>query len=167
MEEKFILPVAIIVIVLLLWGGFQILRAYRAKNCKPIPIDEGLDSLEEKLNEQEKKTGCEVLCEEVKSAKNEEVKAGFAPKVKSETVTVLRGNALWNWWVAQTGSWNINPTIIVMSAAKLTQEQKAELLQRYKNDHPSLYEAIRTDKNWEKRADVYAKVIGQRIAALM
>lgn len=166
MEEKFILPVVIIVIVLLLWGGFQILRAYRSKNCKPIPIDEDLDFLEEKLKEEERPIS-KTHCEEIEAVTCEGVKTESVPKAKPEIVTALSGNALWQWWVAQTGNWNINPQMITFSAEKLTQEQKAELLQRYENDHPSLYQAIKTDKNWESRADVYAKVIGQRIAVLM
>lgn len=78
----------------------------------------------------------------------------------------LHGNALWLWWTNRTGAWKMSRKEIDECVKMLNQDQKNELLKRYKADHRELYRAIEKDKNWEKRADSYAKVIGQRIDSL-
>lgn len=162
MEQKFILPVVIIVILLLLWAGYVMVKAYLNRNVEQNPMDEGLADLEKKLNEEKLQS---VFKENVKPAEIKHEKA--EGKKSMSEVSALRGESLWQWWAANTGDWNLPLAMITLAAAKLTAEQKNELLQRYRKDHPDLYQGIKTDINWEKRADVYAKVIGQRIAVLI
>lgn len=78
----------------------------------------------------------------------------------------LQGETLWLWWTNRTGAWKMSRKEIDECVKMLNQNQKNELLKRYKADHRELYRAIEKDKNWEKRADRYAKVIGQRIDSL-
>ena len=89
------------------------------------------------------------------------------PKKKALAPQELSGVALWNWWVAGTGDYRLSQEAIASVAAILTSEQARELCEKYKSQHPQLFNGICVYADWYDRSEPAAKIIGLRMFVLM
>lgn len=119
--------------------------------------------------EQEPQEEIDAAAEFLKPEEKQEPKpeSASAPQKKALAPQELSGIALWNWWVANTGDYRLPKEAIASVAAILTPEQARELCDKYKSQHPQLFNGICVYADWYDRSEPAAKIIGLRMFVLM
>ena len=121
--------------------------------------------LEQEPQEEEVESATDFLKPEEKQEPKPE--PASAPQRKALAPQELSGIALWNWWVASTGDYRLSKEAIASVAAILTPEQARELCDKYKSQHPQLFNGICVYADWYDRSEPAAKIIGLRMFVLM
>ncbi len=121
--------------------------------------------LEQEPQEEEVESATEFLKPEEKQEPKPE--SASAPQKKALAPQELSGIALWNWWVANTGDYRLPKEAIASVAAILRPEQARELCEKYKKQHPQLFNGICVYADWSDRSEPAAKIIGLRMEAAM
>lgn len=121
--------------------------------------------LEQEPQEEEVESATDFLKQEEKQEPKPE--PASAPQKKALEPQELSGIALWNWWVASTGDYRLPKEAIASVAAILRPEQARELCEKYKKQHPQLFNGICVYADWYDRSEPAAKIIGLRMEAVM
>lgn len=121
--------------------------------------------LEQEPQEEEVESATDFLKPEEKQEPKPE--PASAPQKKALAPQELSGIALWNWWVANTGDYRLPKEAIASVAAILRPEQARELCEKYKKQHPQLFNGICVYADWYDRSEPAAKIIGLRMEAVM
>lgn len=121
--------------------------------------------LEQEPQEKEVESATDFLKQEEKTEPKPE--PASAPQKKALAPQELSGIALWNWWVANTGDYRLPKEAIASVAAILRPEQARELCEKYKKQHPQLFNGICVYADWYDRSEPAAKIIGLRMEAVM